>query len=315
VESKIYVISSTAETAVTLSPAQREAYGWQTVASSQLHPEVLADELVAIAESPDCCALLLGPGLRRRAAAACRFLSPAAELSGAVDTLLYTPDGLYGHNTLAEAFVTYLKSQALVQIRTALVLGSGFAARSALAGLKELGCTRYVVAFRSPERPAEISNQFRWIRRQLSFFPLIEMDEFFTWAEDTGVLTPVEHPDTEYSGAERELDKGEKRWNILVNATPVGGVGDPRHVLSSGNLLTSVNRVLDFAATDGDSNLLRLARRSGVIGYAGSSVAEVQGEVALKLWKNGPPPEHLSRRAELPREPRRYVLRRRRGSG
>ena len=128
----------------------------------------------------------------------CQELSGAAQLVSAVNTLVRRPSGLiYGDNTDVLAFVQSFRSQGIKRVRTALVLGAGGAARVALAGLRELGCARYMVGYRNPRRPTELSSQFKGIRRQVNYFPLQEMTSFFNWSKQIelfGDESPMPRP-------------------------------------------------------------------------------------------------------------------------
>lgn len=79
-------------------------------------------------------------------------LSPIAKKMGAVNTIVRSPDGtLFGHNTDYFGFSSMVQKSGLnVCGKKVLVLGSGGASNTAVAGLKELGA-KVVIVSRSGE--------------------------------------------------------------------------------------------------------------------------------------------------------------------
>ncbi len=86
-------------------------------------------------------------------------VSPRAQDVGAVNTLYWDGERLLGENTDVLGFLAPLRLLARVP-GSALVLGAGGAARAALAGLRELGVPRLLVANRSPERARRLAPDF-----------------------------------------------------------------------------------------------------------------------------------------------------------
>jgi shikimate dehydrogenase len=96
-------------------------------------------------------------------------LSPLAAAVGAVNTVLPddsgSPDGrrrslrpgaLLGENTDVPGLVAALRAAGVGRVCRAAVLGGGATATSALAALRELGCTRPTVYVRSGARAADL---------------------------------------------------------------------------------------------------------------------------------------------------------------
>ncbi|WP_261164022.1 shikimate dehydrogenase [Microbacterium sp. Marseille-Q6965] len=79
-----------------------------------------------------------------------------AELTGAVNTLLLTPEGARGWNTDVGGIVRALREAGLAEARNVRVLGAGATARSAVVALAELGAERIAVTARRPERAAAL---------------------------------------------------------------------------------------------------------------------------------------------------------------
>ena len=84
----------------------------------------------------------------------CLWLSPAARLTGAVNLVL--KDGLRGYNTDVDGILYAL---AGCPVHDALVVGTGGAARAAIAAALQLGCRVFVLG-RSPEKVAALEAQF-----------------------------------------------------------------------------------------------------------------------------------------------------------
>ncbi|WP_394161497.1 shikimate dehydrogenase [Galactobacter valiniphilus] len=88
-------------------------------------------------------------------------LSETARLLGAMNTVVVSRDAdgvrLTGHNTDVEGIVLALRAAAGLRAeQSALVLGGGGTAASALAALAQLGFRRVTVAVRTPERAAAL---------------------------------------------------------------------------------------------------------------------------------------------------------------
>jgi shikimate dehydrogenase len=218
---------------------------------------------------------------KQTALAYCQELTHSAQLLGGVNVMTRRSTGLvYGDNTDVHAFAASLADAGVRRVRTALVLGAGQAARIALAGLRDLNCARYLVGFRNPRRPAELNSQLRALRKQLSFFPLREMDEFFGWADRTGLF------------AEREpllapgvRDDTIKRWDLLVNATPVGCNDDDVPLVSNVSFLRSFERVFDMVPRADGTALTRSAESAGVPALTGARLVQHAQQQALDIWE------------------------------
>jgi shikimate 5-dehydrogenase len=231
---------------------------------------------------------------KQTALAYCQEVSNTAQGIGAVNTLVRRPSGLiFGHNTDVAAFIRCLQDQKVKRVRTALILGAGGAARVALAGLRELACARYMIGYRQPRRPAELSSQFKGIRRQMTFFPIDEMLDFFAWAEPHGklpgavtteALTGAQDDDERDEQKENGND-GPQRWSLLVNATPVGyGASSEYQLLTSTAFLRCVDRVLDMAPASELTGLIKLAQQANLPYIQGQTLFLKQAEYSRELW-------------------------------
>ncbi|MDL2210191.1 shikimate dehydrogenase [Desulfovibrio sp. OttesenSCG-928-O18] len=77
---------------------------------------------------------------------------------GAVNTLFWKNDALFGHNTDMEGFLAPLAAEALPA--AALILGAGGAARAVLAGLAHLGISRVILAARTTEKAEQLARDY-----------------------------------------------------------------------------------------------------------------------------------------------------------
>lgn len=94
--------------------------------------------------------------LKAAAFAAAEARDRPAELTGAVNTLLFGPAALRGFNTDVGGIVGALREQGIAEVGDARIVGAGATATSALLGLVELGARRVEVVARSPERAAPL---------------------------------------------------------------------------------------------------------------------------------------------------------------
>ncbi len=220
----------------------------------------------------------------------CQEITPSARGLGAVNTLVRRPSGLiYGENTDVHAFVDYLREQGIDRVRTALVMGAGGAARVALAGLRNMNCARYMVGFGHPRRPAEIASQFKDIRRQISFFQLEDMKNFFGWINEVDFFADRDPlPAPGYKKPKRRDQGGGdavKRWDLLVNATPVGDNGTTgESLITVTNFLRCFERVLDLVPSAEPTELVNLARSAGVPALQGDILNRMQEDNAREMW-------------------------------
>ncbi len=84
-------------------------------------------------------------------------LDRAAELTGAVNTLLLTADGPRGFNTDVGGIVRDLREHGIDAPLTARVVGAGATATSAMVALSELGTGHVEVVARRPEAAASLA--------------------------------------------------------------------------------------------------------------------------------------------------------------
>ncbi len=113
----------------------------------------LAEFLAAC--GPDWVGLSLTMPLKR---AVLPLLDSASDLVGVVggaNTVVFTPEGLVGHNTDVSGIIEALRGIG-AQAGPAVVLGGGATAASALAALAGMGCPSAVVRARRPEAAGDL---------------------------------------------------------------------------------------------------------------------------------------------------------------
>lgn len=114
--------------------------------------------------------------LKREAWVAATTRDRAAELTGAVNTLVWPAGGaqapLSGFNTDVAGIVEAVRAASPDDIRQVLVLGAGATAASAVVAAAELGAASLTLAVRSPERAAETAGLARSIGLDVAVVPL-----------------------------------------------------------------------------------------------------------------------------------------------
>lgn len=94
--------------------------------------------------------------LKRVALDLCDEVSELARRVNAVNTVVLTDGRRYGTNTDVPGVVSALRERGIESARSAVVLGAGATAGSALAGLVELGVTNVTSVVRNPARADEL---------------------------------------------------------------------------------------------------------------------------------------------------------------
>jgi shikimate dehydrogenase len=200
--------------------------------------------------------------LKVEAAASVDRLGGTAQRSGAVNTVIFDGNGLArGVNTDVDG-VALATHEVLGQECpgcTALVLGTGGAARGAVVGLHELGA-RVLVTGRNPDHLAGMI------------------------ADMEGLAEPV-NP--------LELDGLKGQVDVMVQCTSQGMSGVP----PSGHLMpvrvmeeVAARAVLDIVYAPGGTDLVRGARLAGVPAAGGERVLLHQAAVGFRYWTGRDPP-------------------------
>jgi len=246
-------------------------------------------ELSELLRKPEVLGIKVAKPYKQTALSYCQEISHPAKATGVVNTMVKRQSGLvYGHNTEAPALIKLLRDGGIDTVRSALILGAGEGARIALAALRDLGCARYLVGYRNPRRPTELSSQFKGIKRQVSYFPLSEMTEFFAWAESSGVLAVP--PETGKKSGKKKPKKSNasgdrKRWSVVVNATPIGlGQHQGESLITSHSFMACFEHVIELAPSEEPTPLVQLAQQSGVSVFNGLDLLARQSDDSREAW-------------------------------
>jgi shikimate dehydrogenase len=114
--------------------------------------------------TPDYRGLSITMPLKAAAIPLCSHVSDVGQLVGSVNTVLLEADGSrFGDNTDVAGLVAALNEHGVDRIDSAVIVGTGSTAASALAAVVGLGATRIVVLARTPVKAArlvEIGDRF-----------------------------------------------------------------------------------------------------------------------------------------------------------
>jgi shikimate dehydrogenase len=195
-------------------------------------------------------------------------LSVDARLLRAVNAVVVHGDDLEGENTDAPGFARFLDRDAGFDPagRTALIYGSGGAARACALALARAGVARLTVAARDEARAA----------------PLVSMVE----ALDVPVASM------------RPGEVGELAFDVVVNATPVGGPG-AEQVHPSLPLLGAGVLVVDLLYDPPTTDLVQRAKEAGAMALGGLGHLLEQAALSFELWTGTPAPLDVMSAAAL----------------
>ncbi len=185
-------------------------------------------------------------------------LSVEADLSGAVNTLIRKENGWHGENTDMDGFTRPLRRRMHLGRMRVVVLGGGGAARAVVCALRYQGASICVVT-RNPAKGLELAEKF---------------------------------------GAESEAwDKiPTLRWDLLVNATPVGMFPHVDQSPVPAEWLTG-KWVYDLVYNPRETKLLKEAASRGCNTVSGFEMFLGQAMKQQQLWCGTPPPEDVMREA------------------
>jgi shikimate dehydrogenase len=231
-----------------------------------VEPEGLPDALRGLAALGFVGANLTMPH-KSEAAALVSARSEDASLSKAVNTVHVVGGELQGHNTDVGGFDRFIRRDAGFDPagRTALIYGSGGAARACALALARAGIERLTVVARNEATTAGL--------RAL--------------AHEVGVTLEVLGPD----------DADERRFDLVVNATPVGADAEPDH--RSLPVLDRDVLVVDLLYDPPTTSLQRRARAAGATVFGGIGHLVEQAALAFELWTGMPAPLEVMSAAAL----------------
>lgn len=184
-------------------------------------------------------------------------VSGDAAAVGAVNTIQRVGHRLVGHNTDVDGFREFVAGDAGIRVAgaTAVVLGSGGAARAVVRALDDLGAREITIVARSSERGAALTELVG------------------------GAAARVEDWD-----AARDIAGSAE---LVVNATPVGGAGDDP---VAGTEWHRGQVVVDLVYTPPVTPLMEAARSAGAEAWGGLGMLVRQAAASLRIWTGQYPP-------------------------
>jgi shikimate dehydrogenase len=188
---------------------------------------------------------------KEAAFAACDRLTSTAEALGAVNTLWREGTALCGDNTDVEGFLVNMDEDAPgwdKELRHAVVVGAGGAARSVVYALASRGLKRIAVVNRTQARAEEVAERFG------------------------AVAAP-------FSALEAELAQAD----LLVNTTTLGMRGNPRLEIDLGALPDHAV-VADIVYVPLRTPLVEAARARGLTAVEGLGMLLHQAAPAFERW-------------------------------
>ncbi len=181
---------------------------------------------------------------------------------GSVNTVVVHDTGqLHGTSTDGLGVVTPLRRRGEIKGKSVLILGAGGAARAAAAALEERGATVRILA-RNREKALQVGA------------------EVGCAAGDLSVLL-------------------NSQWDILINATPVGGGSLAEQTLVPKALLKSGSTVLDMIYDPLETRLLREAAQAGCTVISGFEMLLAQAAAQFEVWTGNEAPVDAMRSAAL----------------
>lgn len=172
-------------------------------------------------------------------------LTPLAAQTGAVNTVFWKEDELWGDNTDVAGFLAPLLALPVFPV-TALVLGAGGAARAVVSGLLSRGC-QVTVCARNAANGAVLAQKFH--------------TGFMEWEQ-----------------------RGEFRADLLVNTTPLGMTGKFTGLSPWTGSLEKFSLVYDLIYTPSKTPLLEHACLAGCQVLNGQTMFAVQAARQFFLW-------------------------------
>lgn len=193
--------------------------------------------------------------------------TPAAQRTGAVNTVIRDGPRLLGDNTDPYGFIQALRQFGRFDPSGAsvVVLGAGGAARAAVLALLDSGARRILVANRTPARALELANDLQ--------------------ASDGASIDACALTDT-------RLTQHLAAAQLLVNTSSVGMSGGPAPAASPvpADGLHSNLFVYDIVYRPAVTPLLAAAQQCGAPTLGGLEMLVMQGAASLQQWTGRPAP-------------------------
>jgi len=228
-----------------------------------------------------------------------------AEQLGAVNTIVRRAKGLLaGYNTDTAGFSDALLGSGRETVRRALIFGTGGAALAVILALAEMGCARFVIVHRSSRNVDAVRKLVSSLGKKARFLSLSQFRDFFKWAEeedvfgDPGGYAEMELAQTRAAenaapapceantNANSEgFDKGPKRFDLLVNATPAGLHPHAEDAIADHpRFFHLFDAVIDLVYNPAQTKLLFLAQLEGCETISGRKMLLHQAVRSRKIW-------------------------------
>lgn len=200
------------------------------------------------------------------------FLSPEAELAGAVNTVKNNGGRLEGYNTDIEGALTALEVSMGFRPggKTALVIGAGGAARAVVAGLCMKNAAGVLISNRSAGNAEKLGGEFA------GRFPAARI-------ETSGL------EDTKTGGFTADAD-------IIINCSSAGMEGNSPLSLPL-EKFKGKHGVYDLVYKPSVTPLVRRAREMGIKAESGIDMLLYQGAKSFEIWTGKDAPTDVMRRA------------------
>jgi shikimate dehydrogenase len=206
------------------------------------------------------------------------FLSPEAQATGAVNTIVVGEKGWKGYNTDIVGFLAPLRRRRFrLPGKSAVLWGTGGAARAVLYALGQEG-VEYITIFG---------------RNLLKARKLVTALKNFLGPAKTEILL-FQDP-----RAAARIQKA----HLLINATPLGSAADKENKKATSFYrpllrgLSSKALVYDLSYTPPLTPLLKLAKNKGAAIINGQEMLVAQGAEAFRLWTHGAAPIKIMEKA------------------
>ena len=210
-------------------------------------------------------------------------ISTEAHLIGAVNTLVFDQDQIFGHNTDAEGFIRAMQEEAslcdylLTGDVRAVVLGAGGAARAVVTALALNNVTEITIANRT-------------VSKAVTLVENLEPNLLQTDLQLSTRLTSVEIQSSQLADLIAACD-------LLVNTTSVGMDNTAPVDLFDLDCLSAQTIVYDIVYTPPVTPLLRVAEAKGCPIIGGLGMLDHQGAIAFEKWTGIEPNIEVMREA------------------
>lgn len=185
-------------------------------------------------------------------------LDTTAEAAGAVNTIVRRNRMLIGYNTDVTGLREALRRSGVEDVKEAVIVGAGGAARAGLTALADMRCSRITVLNRTPARTESLIRDFQGRIPSLN--------------------SPAMTPEV--------LSRALSTADLLINATPVGMQPDTeRSPLQDPAILSSRTAVMDMVPNPPRTLLLLQAKQRGCLTISGLDMLIAQAIAAQEIWQ------------------------------